>query len=310
MRHKEISLSDIDSSHEYMKQVGFSDIAVPVAALAATLGGKQILKFHGASSELLQITRKSIDDTQVTIADRASEEEIIKVIKSVFPSHRINAEEFGDSGNASDFIWHVDPLDGTYAYLRQHHDSTVGIVLYKNEEPQVAAICNPYDRVLQLAERERGAYSFPLSKSLRLLDYPKRLQVSSKTFLDRGLILCFDSHWVDEKSFPHKVEFMRILNQKYKGGRMQIRTPGSSIAVQALVAAGLGEFSVTDLIGGPFDILVGGFMIEQAGGKFTGLNSEIVTARTTKCAFGSNGLVHDDFLEIANRAYQGYSGLR
>lgn len=309
MNSKEVSLLDIDSSHEYMKKVGFSDLAVPVAALAATLGGKQLLKFHGATLETLKVVRKSIDDTQVTIADRASEEKIIKVIKSIFPYHRINAEESGDSGNDSVYTWHVDPLDGTYAYLRLHRDSTVGMVLYKDEEPQVAAICQPYDQVLQLAEKERGAYSFPLSKSLRLVDYPSKLHVSSKTFLDSGLILCFDSHWVDEKSFPYKAEFMKLLNQRYRAGRMQTRTQGSSIYLQSLVASGYGDASLNDLVGGFFDIAVGGFMIQEAGGRYTDKDGKPVTP-ATKVALGSNSLVHDDFLEITHKAYEGYSGLR
>ena len=117
-----------------------------------------------------------------------------------------------------------------------------------------------------------------------------------------------DPNW-NIKALPYKLEFMRRLTERYRDNILQIRTPGSNIYLEARVAAGFGEAALTDFVGGFYDLAVGGFMIEQAGGKYTDSEGKPVTLQT-QVAIGTNGKIHDDMLEIVSSSYEGYKGFK
>ncbi|MHA1539339.1 MAG: inositol monophosphatase family protein [Alphaproteobacteria bacterium] len=64
----------------------------------------------------LKISRKD-DASPVTIADLKIEDLIRKRIESVFPDHGIIGEEHGSVRENADYIWHIDPIDGTIAFI-------------------------------------------------------------------------------------------------------------------------------------------------------------------------------------------------
>ena len=57
------------------------------------------------------------DDSPVTVADRETEEHIRSAVLARFPGHGILGEEFGQSGGEADYIWVVDPIDGTRSFI-------------------------------------------------------------------------------------------------------------------------------------------------------------------------------------------------
>ncbi|KGI77304.1 inositol-phosphate phosphatase [Oleiagrimonas soli] len=67
---------------------------------------------HGAQVEL------KADDTPVTVADREAEQAIRRIIGTRYPEHGFYGEEFGRQGEG-DFLWLVDPLDGTKSFVRR-----------------------------------------------------------------------------------------------------------------------------------------------------------------------------------------------
>lgn len=317
MKNTEILERQIDSISELMQRVGFSDRAVAVAALAAVSGGRYLQKLHGANSEVLKTVYKAKEgSTPVTVADYFSEKAVLDIISTVYPLNGIYAEESGISKRDSEYTWYIDPLDGTAAFLRQHKDSTVGMVLYKGSEAQIATICQPFTKELHVAEREKGAYLFPLTEKgrLRLTSFPQKMVVSDKTLLDKGVVIYMDPNW-NMKALAHKLKFMESLVKAYRGGNIQIRTPGSNIYLEAQVAAGFGEAALTDFVGGPFDIMVGALIIQESrrdngeGGKYTDIYGDPVSEKT-QVAIGSNGLIHDQMLEILQSSYEGYQGFK
>jgi len=68
--------------------------------------------FRGQSG----LERKA-DATPVTLADRAAEEAMRRLIKSEFPRDAIHGEEFGAEPGTSNRTWVLDPIDGTTAFL-------------------------------------------------------------------------------------------------------------------------------------------------------------------------------------------------
>lgn len=91
----------------------FLDRALDVARGAASAAGELIAR-HFARG--VQVEIKS-DDTPVTIADREAEDTIRYLLGRAFPDHAILGEERGRAG-ASEFLWLVDPLDGTKSFVR------------------------------------------------------------------------------------------------------------------------------------------------------------------------------------------------
>ncbi|NND45589.1 MAG: inositol-phosphate phosphatase [Xanthomonadales bacterium] len=58
------------------------------------------------------------DQTPVTIADREAEQAIRGVLRAAFPEHGIYGEEFGKSDRESEYLWLIDPIDGTKSFVR------------------------------------------------------------------------------------------------------------------------------------------------------------------------------------------------
>ncbi len=88
----------------------------------------------GAYGRLRQVEEK-FQAGLVTEADKASEREIRKVITDAFPQHAFLGEEEGMSGSPdSDYIWMIDPIDGTTNYVHQLPFFAISIALeYKGE---------------------------------------------------------------------------------------------------------------------------------------------------------------------------------
>src|SRR5258705_690181 len=96
--------------------------AVPVMhftaflARSATASGKTILPFFRTS---LSIDNKSTshDFDPVTEADRAAEAVMRRLIKASFPQHGIVGEEFGNEREDAEYVWVLDPIDGTKSFI-------------------------------------------------------------------------------------------------------------------------------------------------------------------------------------------------
>jgi fructose-1,6-bisphosphatase/inositol monophosphatase family enzyme len=67
--------------------------------------------------QALLIEMKS-NQTPVTIADKKTEEAIRKDINLRFPSHGIYGEEFGSKDLNAEYVWTIDPIDGTRSFIR------------------------------------------------------------------------------------------------------------------------------------------------------------------------------------------------
>jgi myo-inositol-1(or 4)-monophosphatase len=95
-------------------------LAREVAIRAAVKAGELAKKRFGGQFNL---QHKDERGDLVTEVDVKADQLIVDDILSVFPTHRIYSEEAGEGGAASDWVWHVDPLDGTNNYA-------LGIPLY------------------------------------------------------------------------------------------------------------------------------------------------------------------------------------
>ena len=217
-----------------------------IAVKAARRAGNLI---HRAADNIdhLTVTKKSNAD-YVSEVDKAAERTIIQTILDVYPTHAILAEESGAQGE-SEYLWIIDPLDGTTNFLHGFPQYAVSIALQHNGVLTQAVVYDPTRNDLFTATRGRGAF---------LND--RRIRVSKRAELADSLI----GTGFPYTKFTHMDAYMGILRdmmQKTAG----LRRPGSAALDLAYTAAGRYDgFYETGLK--PWDIAAGCLLITEAGG--------------------------------------------
>src|SRR5690242_21699095 len=91
----------------------------------------------------------------VTQADKKSEEAIVTRLTKYFPEHSIVAEEGGGHENGSEFLWHVDPLDGTTNFAHGYPCFSISIALSQRDALLAAVVYNPFYEIGRASCRER-----------------------------------------------------------------------------------------------------------------------------------------------------------
>lgn len=107
----------------------FLDAALQVALRAADAAEAVIARHFRAKFDI----EIKADASPVTIADREAEQAILGVLRAHFPDHAVYGEEYGRSGD-SDFLWLIDPIDGTKAFVRGYEVFSTQIALMHRGE--------------------------------------------------------------------------------------------------------------------------------------------------------------------------------
>jgi len=227
-----------------------------IAVKAARAAGS-IINRAALDVERLTITAKGINDF-VTEVDQAAEQVIIETLLTAYPGHAILAEESGRAHGAkhSEYLWIIDPLDGTTNFIHGFPVYGVSIALAFRGKVEQAVVYDPARNDLFLASKGRGAF---------LND--RRLRVSKRARLAESLIgTGFPFRKGD--NFKRYVEMFEQVMQHCAG----VRRPGAAALDLCYVAAGWYDgFFETGL--SPWDVAAGSLMITEAGGligNFTG----------------------------------------
>jgi myo-inositol-1(or 4)-monophosphatase len=105
------------------------------------------------------------DDTPVTVADRGAEQLMREQIRRKFPNHGILGEEFGAENAGAEFVWVLDPIDGTKAFAAACPLFGTLIALVHQGKPLLGAIHQPVLRQLLVGD---GASAVLNGRSVRL----------------------------------------------------------------------------------------------------------------------------------------------
>ena len=226
-------------------------------AIKAARAAGSIINRASLDLDLLTISSKAPNDF-VTEVDKAAENAIIDVLLQAYPGHGILAEESGRERGAkdSDYVWIIDPLDGTTNFIHGFPVYAVSIALAYRGQVQQAVVYDPSRNDLFFASKGRGAF---------LND--KRLRVSKRIRMNEALIgTGFPFRKGD--NFKRYVKMFEAVMQNCAG----LRRPGAAALDLCYVAAGYYDgFFETGLH--PWDIAAGSLMITEAGGligNFTG----------------------------------------
>ena len=249
-----------------------------IAVKAARRAGAII---NRASQDIgtLTIKSKNFNDF-VSEVDVAAERAIIDTLKDAYPSHGFLGEESGSTSHQSDFIWIIDPLDGTTNFLHNFPQYCVSIALQHKGEITQAVIYEPNRNDLYTATKGRGAF---------LND--KRIRVSKCDKLQEALIGT-GFPFRDFKYLDDYLHMFKSMIQKTTG----IRRAGSAALDLAYVASGaLDGFWEIGL--SPWDIAAGGILIQEAGGIVTDLSGQTGWLESGNILVASPK-IHDDMQAI------------
>jgi myo-inositol-1(or 4)-monophosphatase len=240
---------------------------ITVAVKAARRAGR-IINQAADNLDVLTIKHKSLNDL-VSEVDRAAEATIIDTIKDVYPEHAILAEESGAAGE-SEYVWVIDPLDGTTNYLHGLPQYCVSIALAHRGVLTVGVIYDPTRNDLYTAARGRGAF---------LND--RRLRVATRDKLIDALV----GTGFPFRMFSHIDPYMGMLRE-FMTKTAGVRRPGSAALDLAAVAAGrMDGFWEIGL--SPWDMAAGALMITEAGGLIGDLEGNDGYMRSGNVVAGS-----------------------
>ena len=222
----------------------------------------------------------------VTEADRASEKLILERIRKQWPTHDVIGEEGARIETGGDYRWYVDPLDGTTNFAHGFPVFCVSLGLAFHGKRQAAVVYDPTRDELFAAERGLGA----------VLNGEK-LSVSKTPKLQQSLVgTGFPSH---KRHKNPNIYFYHQITLRSHG----VRRAGSAALDLTSVAAGrldgFWEFNLN-----AWDLAAGILIVEEAGGKVTGMHGEPVEI-TDRDVVATNGLIHAELLHEFDEIFAG-----
>jgi myo-inositol-1(or 4)-monophosphatase len=227
-----------------------------VAVKAARAAGA-IINRAALDVEAVRISQKQVNDF-VTEVDQAAEQAIIETLLTAYPGHGILAEESGSEHGAKDseFVWIIDPLDGTTNFIHGFPYYCVSIALSVKGRLEQAVVYDPTRNDLFTATKGRGAY---LNE--------RRIRVSKRVRLQECL-LSTGFPFRPGDNFKNYLGMMADIMPRTAG----LRRPGAAALDLAYVAAGYSDgFFEAGL--NPWDMAAGALLVTEAGGligNFTG----------------------------------------
>ncbi|MTJ12464.1 inositol monophosphatase [Anabaena sp. UHCC 0187] len=248
----------------------FLDIATEAALAAGVVLQDYLGKLEDA------ITEKGRPGDLVTAADKASEQVILEVLRRHFPQHSILAEESGKLGNQdNEFLWAIDPLDGTTNYAHQYPCFAVSIGLMIQGVPKVGVIYDPFRDELFRAAAGLGA-----TRNRR------PIQVSQTAELGKSLLVSGFAYDRRETPDNNYAEFCHLTHLT-----QGVRRDGAAALDLAYVACGRVDGYWERGIA-PWDVVAGIILVQEAGGNVTAYDGTPMKIESGRI-LATNGHIHD-----------------
>lgn len=227
----------------------------------------------------------------VSRADAEAQNLIVNKIKKEFPQDLILAEE-GDLAKleysarelARNFLWVIDPLDGTVNFLHGYPLFAVSIALIWGGQPVAGAIFDPTHKELFWAQKSRGA----------VLN-GKRIFVTKTAKLADSLMVTGFAYDRREKADFYLSYYKRFLSIAH-----DVRRTGSACIDLAWLAAGRYD-GFWELHLNPWDVAAGVLLVQEALGQVTRFDNSAYDIFRSDETLATNGKIHKDCLKILKR---------
>ena len=198
------------------------------------------------------------DNSPVTLADKNADKVIREILHKRFPDYAFLTEETDDDKSrlANDFVWIVDPVDGTKDFVAKDGGFTTNIALAYKHEAVVGVVVVPLTGEVYYAAKGLGAF-------YRKDGVTKQIHVNDK--LDNLIVY---------KSVFHSKQNEEEMYKKHADKILRVEKWGSALK-PCRIAQGLGELSYRLSDGTKeWDTAASQVIVEQAGGIFLDTNKK------------------------------------
>jgi histidinol-phosphatase len=247
-----------------------SELAKEVLPLVQEAGGIAHSYF---CSQTLRIDTKG-DGSPVTQADRETEERLRLRLAALGNSFGMIGEEFGEEGADREFVWVIDPIDGTRAFTRGLPCWALLLALLHRGQPVMGFLLGPALGVLASAWKGGGTFINGLP-----------VRVSRVASLRQSLISMGSLEVLDRQ--PWRKHALGLM-----GATWHCRSHGESTGYLELMRGRCD--AVIEPEASLWDLAALKILVEEAGGKFTSLQGQDTAAGGS--ALATNGLLHDEIL--------------
>ena len=220
-----------------------------------------------------------------TIYDIASEKLIKKTIMKKFPNHSILAEETGFMEKDDDYIWIIDPLDGTSNFVNSNPFFAIAIAFAFKGKLKLSVVYAPFLKELFYAEANKGSYLLDLFTNKK-----RRVRVSKINKLSDSYIVTCEGGEKDKKRIS-EIRKRLIMNA------LDVRKLGAGSLECAWVACGRSDAFVTTKIS-PWDIAAGALLVKEAGGEVLDFDGNDWSFLSTTDVIVTNGNLRSSLLSI------------
>lgn len=243
-----------------------------IATLAAQRGGAILKQYWGKQ---LDIREKGRAGDLITEVDQQAEAKVLEVIKRHYPEHSILAEESGIMGVAeSEYLWVIDPLDGTTNYAHGYPQAAVSIGLLVSGKPTVGVVYNPMREELWCGATGLGA---------TLNNIP--IAVSRTDHLNNSLLVtgfAYDRRETEDNNYAEFCYLTHLTQGVRRGG-------SASLDLCEVATGRLDGYWERGLK--PWDLLGGIVIVTEAGGcvsAYDGSEFDLDSGRI----LATNGYIH------------------
>jgi myo-inositol-1(or 4)-monophosphatase len=216
----------------------------------------------------------------VTETDKASEKLITEFIKKKYPSHGILAEEGSEANKSAEYLWVIDPLDGTTNFAHGLPIFAVSIGVQKNDQTIAGVVYDVMRDVIFSAEKNNGSF-----------ENGKRINVSKNSTLGHSVLVTgfpYDIRENPDKAFERFIAFL-----KHARG---IRRLGSAAIDFCYVANGVFD-GFWEVSLHPWDLCAGKLIVEEAGGLVTNFDGKRIDIYS-KQILATNKFVHQKMIDV------------
>ena len=241
--------------------------ALGVARQAAEAGAAEIAKYYRRAAAV----EWKADATPVTVADRNAERAIREIICAAFPTHAVFGEEEGGERADAEFLWLVDPLDGTRAFVRDYPMFSTQIALRVQGELVLGVSHAPLFGETAWAMRGGGAW---INDERVCIGSPASLAQAQVSFGNLKSLAANPVRWQKLAALVAGAERTRGYGDFY---HYHLLARG---AVDAVIESDVGILDIAALY----------VIVTEAGGVFTDLEGQAVDLGTRSVLAATSAL--------------------
>ncbi|MCX6707413.1 MAG: inositol monophosphatase family protein [Candidatus Woesearchaeota archaeon] len=209
--------------------------------------------------------------------DLAVEKLIKDKINQDYPGHAILAEESGNNNIDSDYMWIIDPIDGSRNYIHGHPTFGISIALAHKREVVMGVVYFPMIDWMFTAEKGKGA-----ERNGQKIQVSNRKPETSDTMATYGC------------AFHREKEEQIEIFSRYIDLMRKVRIEGAATFAFCAVACGIYESSI-GMFAKPWDYAASCLIVEEAGGRVTDYSGKRWNLEMEKFV-ASNGIMHEELL--------------